>query len=405
MITGKTIICLSTIDWHYAKQRHQIFMEHFLKSGNQVIFVEHLGFAPQQFRDIANISRRVVRALFGRQNLKSRRPPIPNLHIMTPLVLPPRNDMYNALNKYIFLPLLAKKILRVCAHQPIVWTYLATSTAVNLIRRLAPRMVIYDCVYDALRHPEAPFDIVQTEQALLHLADAVVTDGKYFFDEKKKQHSRVYQVPPGVDFEHFFRPSVSPAAAAAFDRIKKPRVCFFGCMGNEQKKSNEQSRIDMDLLVTMARQRPAWSIVLIGPLVNMELPECLRAMPNIHWLGYVPYQELPAYLAQCDALMLPYLVNQCTEVIMPAKLFECLATGKPVIATAMAELAFYGSVITIAHSAAEFLAHLDRVLTFDEEAHQQQRISFARDNTWEGRFKKLSEILEQAEYEKPRNKG
>jgi len=386
MISNQTIICLSTIDWHYAKQRHQIFMEKFAQSGNQVIFVEHLGFSRQKLTDFANIARRVFRALFSSDKIRGQKKLIPNLEIITFLVLPPQNKLFNFINKHFFLKILSKKLLKICKQKPIVWTYLATTTAVNLINKLSPKLLIYDCVYDSLRHPEAPKDIAVSEQKILAKADIVLTDALYFYNHKKNYNDNVYQVPPGVDFEHFHVEQQKQSKQLMTD-IKNPRLCFFGCIGKENL------RIDLELLEFIANKKPEWSIVIIGPLVNMEIPANLAGFNNIKWLGFIPYAELPRYLAQCDTLILPYRLNDFTESVFPAKVFECLATGKPVVSTALPELKPYKQHFCIAENGEEFLNGIETSLHNDSKENKQQRIEFALTNTWEERFEAICEIL------------
>ncbi len=386
MISNQTIICLSTIDWHYAKQRHQILMEKFARSNNQVIFVEHLGFSRQKLTDFANIARRIFRALFSSKKIRSQAKLIPNLKIITFLVLPPQNKLFNFINKHFFLKILSKKLLKICKQKPIVWTYLATTTVVNLVNKLKPKILIYDCVYDALRHPEAPKDIALSEQKILAQADIVLTDALYFYNHKKNYNKNVHQIPPGVDFEHFHSKQQEPIKQL-MSEIKKPRLCFFGCIGKENL------RINLDLLESIAKQSPEWSIVIIGPLVNMEVPDNLSELDNIKWLGFIPYTELPQYLAQCDVLILPYKINDFTESVLPAKVFECLATGKPIVSTALPELKSYRQYFSIAENDREFIAAIENALNTDTPKNSQIRIDFAQTNTWEERFKAICTII------------
>ncbi len=385
MMSGKTIICLSTIDWHYARQRHQILMQKFAQNGNQVIFVEHLGFSRQKLTDIANIVKRVLRAIKPSIAPVESDRLIPNLQIITPLVLPPQNRLFNFINKYIILKLLSRKLLRLCDKQPVVWTYLATTTAVNLVKKLSPQTLIYDCVYDALRHPEAPWNIAATEHELLTMADVVITDAKYFYNQKKKFNDNVHQIPPGVDFEHFNQ--TDALAKGTMKEIKQPRICFFGCMGKEK------IRIDLGLLEFIASKKPEWSIVNIGPVVDMEIPANLLRLENIKWLGFIPYSELPKYLGECDVLILPYQLNEFTESVLPAKVFECLATGKPAVSTALPELKPYRDFFTIAENKEEFISGIERAIANDSEEEKQKRLAFAKANTWGERFKSVCEIL------------
>lgn len=399
MSIEKTIICLSTIDWSYAKQRHQLIMEYFAGRGIRIVFVEHLGFARQKVKDIGNILARLARVFAGKRCHAVAETLSKNLTVVTPLVLPPSNRVFDLINNYIFLPLLARRLLTFCDGQPLVWTYLATSTAVNLIKQLNSSRVVYDCVYDALRHPAAPPHIADTEQQLLVMADIVITDADYFLQAKRKVHPRVYQVMPGVDFVHFHTPDDRRKPDILdVDRLPRPRVSFFGCIGKEQ------NRIDVPLLEHVARRLPGWSVVFIGPVVDMKIPDNLTALPNLHWLGFKSYEALPYYLAQCDVIMFPYLLNDFTESLMPAKLFESLATGKPVVSTALSELRPWGDVISIAADHDEFVSHIEAALREDTPARREQRIAIARDNTWERRFARISEILGPADPEGPHNK-
>ena len=49
--------------------------------------------------------------------------------------------------------------------------------------------------------------------------------------------------------------------------------------------------------------------------------------------GWVPYQEVPKYIMACDVCILPAYKNDIMMNIVPIKLYEYMAAGKPVIAT------------------------------------------------------------------------
>ncbi len=61
-------------------------------------------------------------------------------------------------------------------------------------------------------------------------------------------------------------------------------------------------------------------------------------MPGVQYRGAVPHEGLPASLAGVDAYVLPYEINNLTKGISPAKTYECLATGKPVVASPLPAL-------------------------------------------------------------------
>jgi glycosyltransferase involved in cell wall biosynthesis len=54
---------------------------------------------------------------------------------------------------------------------------------------------------------------------------------------------------------------------------------------------------------------------------------------RIKMVDFRPYAEIPTYLAAADVCLLPAYNNETMRNIVPIKLYEYLAAGKPVIAT------------------------------------------------------------------------
>jgi len=371
-------------------------MELFAKNKNKVIFVEHLGFERQKIKNIPNIIKKIAKAIS--QRLKTTTQAQENITIITSIALPPTNRIFNLLNELVFLKFLTTKLAKLYDKKPIIWTYTATSTALNIIKKLKPELVIYDCVCDTLRHPEAPFDIETTEKELLKSADLVFTDARYFYELKKKYNPHTYQIPPGVDFEHFNVTAVSDKnVLSIMDRIKRPRICSFTGI------DRNRIRVDLDLIDFIADKKPEWSIIMIGPM-HIKIPKQLSCRKNVIWLGTKSYAELPHYLNQCDVLILPYKLNEYTQSIFPAKTFECLATGKPVVSTALPELNIFKDLIAIANNPSDFIKGIENALLNDTSIDRDKRITFARENPWDKRFKTVYEKIESALCEKERKK-
>ena len=51
--------------------------------------------------------------------------------------------------------------------------------------------------------------------------------------------------------------------------------------------------------------------------------------------GWKPYEEVPSYLAAVDICLLPAQKNEIMQNIVPIKLYEYMAAGKPVICTSL----------------------------------------------------------------------
>ncbi len=107
----------------------------------------------------------------------------------------------------------------------------------------------------------------------------------------------------------------------------------------------------------------------------------------------VPHAELPAALAGVDAFVLPYEVNGLTAGISPAKTYECLATGRPVVASPLPALKGLAGHVYLAERPEGFVAALRALGELETEERARARIELARRNSWEARFAELEEAL------------
>jgi glycosyltransferase involved in cell wall biosynthesis len=123
----------------------------------------------------------------------------------------------------------------------------------------------------------------------------------------------------------------------------------------------------------------------------------LWSLPNVHFLGHIPHSGLPAYLHYCDVLLLPYTQSAFSQYINPAKLQECLAVGKPIVATELPLLREYCDVLRVA-SRGEFEPCVAEALTEGTNRQEiEKRRARARANTWEARFEEIKAHIAERE--------
>ena len=115
--------------------------------------------------------------------------------------------------------------------------------------------------------------------------------------------------------------------------------------------------------------------------------------------GASPRERLPELLADIDVIVLPYKREGHTRAVIPAKTFECLATGKPTVAIGLPSLSKYGDLFHLCHTDEEFLEAVRRAPE-DPPALRQRRVQFARENSWERRIDEIEEKLRTALNEK-----
>jgi UDP-galactopyranose mutase len=196
----------------------------------------------------------------------------------------------------------------------------------------------------------------EREREAFAVADLVFTGGLSLYEAKRVHHPRVHAFPSSVDAAHFAKARTRVAAEPEDQRsIPHPRLGFFGVI---------DERMDLELLAALADARPAWQIVLLGPLAKLDAAELPRR-PNLHYLGPKPYTELPRYLAGWEVALMPWAINEATRFISPTKTPEYLAAGRPVVSTPVADVVReYGvpELVRIASTPADFVAAVEAAL-------------------------------------------
>lgn len=261
------------------------------------------------------------------------------------------------------------------------WYY--TPMALAFTRHLKPACVIYDCMDELSAFRFAPAELVRLEEELLARADVVYTGGHSLFEAKQHRHQNIHPFPSSIDREHFARARAkcdpNPEDQAM---IPGPRFGFFGVI---------DERMDLQLLDGIARLRPNWHFIVIGPVVKID-PSSLPNQTNVHWLGKKAYDELPSYLAFWDVAIMPFARNESTRFISPTKTPEYLAAGRPVVSTSIRDVVRPYSenrLVRIADTAETFVIACEAALKGDRHDSEWLRrvdaflVNESWDNTWQ----------------------
>ncbi len=369
------VVLLSGIRWDFLWQRHQILATRFARAGHPTVFVETTGLAnPRLDRTtLRKVAARLRRSGGGGEKPRSE----PGLTVYSPLAAPPTWKAFRLLNRRVFLPGVARD-LRVLTGEdsPVVVAYPPTRTTLDLISYLRPRLLYYDCSEDYEGFVGVPGDISATERELLRRADLVSYTSPHLRGKKiGREKPDAFHSGPGVDYELFAglqRPGPQ-------GRIRT--VGYFGHLGRE--------RIDFSALRAVARA--GFTVRLVGGVGRVD--KGFFEMPGVDYRGEVPHRELPAALEGVDAFLLPYLDNRLTRGISPAKTYECLATGRPVVASPLPALKALDGPVYLADRPEAFVEVLGNLEVLETETKVRERIALARQNSWDARFAEIEERL------------
>lgn len=365
-----SVVILSCIEWNFLWQRHQTLATKFAEYGMKVIFVESSVKRNPDFKDIPRIIERLGRLIF-KKGLRRKVNAHKNITIISPVLLPATYRIFRWGNRKFFIPMLRKKIKKLGAENPVVLCYTPTQTSLDLIRMLSPSIVIYDCVSNWPADPTVSSDTKDLEKKLVKIADLVFVDSNFLHNRISRIRMDVVRIPAGVDFKLF-------EGVDKTRTIATNRVAYFGSI-------NE--RIDFRIIEKIALE--GYEVYMIGP-IRTKLPKLPK---NVIFPGTVAHEDLNKYLKDNECLVIPYKINPYTKGIMPAKLFECFATGKPIIATPLPVFSEYKEFVTIAKTPEEFVRAIKNLRNIETNERQKKRIGLARENSWDRRFKKIVEII------------
>jgi glycosyltransferase involved in cell wall biosynthesis len=253
--------------------------------------------------------------------------------------------------------------------------------------QVRPDRLVYFNVDDYSQYwPRQAVTIDRLERQAVREAELTVCVSRLRAEELREAvpeaAGRIRHLPHGAPTsalspEPMDRPGHAPAAIA---HLPRPLLGFVGTLGD---------RVDWPLLTTLAQAEPKGSIVLVGRLDGdrpgpwkADRDRCL-ALGNVHHVPWLPQEAIPAYNRAFDVCLIPYLVDHpFNRVCCPTKIMDYMATGRPVVTTALPECRIYRDLFDVVETPGEFVRAVRRlVLDGSDDGRAAQRHCWAEANT------------------------
>jgi teichuronic acid biosynthesis glycosyltransferase TuaH len=256
----------------------------------------------------------------------------------------------------------------------------------NVAKYIHPSLRIYQCIDPIIMDYDVKHGVV-SEKQLRENSDMVICTSKQLYEEQKKFHPKTYFVSNAADIKH---------SALATDKtlklhnllvpFKKPIIGYFG---------NIEKRIDYEMMKEVSEKNSDKSFVFVGPVDKQWVPDFFFTIPNVHFIGRIPYEEMPSVLKGFDVAIIPFRKYEHSATVFPMKLFEYLGSGKPVVSTDFnPDLKdFTNDLVFYCPTAVEFSAAINDAINQDNESLQQERIKLASKHTWESRAAEIEELM------------
>lgn len=223
------------------------------------------------------------------------------------------------------------------------------------------------------------------EPQLIEKADVVLNNSEVYAEYAAHYNKNSIMVGQGCDIEMFTDEDNSIKIPEEFCNIPSPVIGYVGSLTT--------LRLDIELLEYIAKQKPAYSVVLVGPEDEVFKNSGLHQLPNVYFLGSKDSSELPAYIKGFDIAMNPQVVNEITIGNYPRKIDEYLAMGKPTIATKTKAMEMFQDYVYLGESKEDYVRLIAQALVENSKSKAKQRSAFAKTHTWDNNVKTIYKAI------------
>lgn len=232
-------------------------------------------------------------------------------------------------------------------------------------------------IFDSVDEPAGEFASWRTGyHAAVSSSNIVLASANALFDRARHATGTpVYLMPNACDFKHFQTAQQRQSVPEYPFSLGKPIIGYIGAIA---------PWLDWPLINIMAHCLPDYQFVFIGsPLLQLGVG---FANKNMHYLGHKDYSQLPRYLSNFSYCLIPFQITEMTRGVNPCKFWEYLASGIPILSTALPEIpSDYVTVISEEMFPGFCLTPGD--------AGQEDRIRLAKENSWDTRARQLLDII------------
>lgn len=300
-----------------------------------------------------------------------------------------KNRTLQRLNHWLYVRAIQGALRHLPGEQLLLWLCLPSQAfALDAF----PQRVLscYDWTDDWLEYEhlfaEDARKLASLNDRILREVDVVFAVSQHLYGQAAAVNPNTYEAPNATDMDVIGQETNRnlPPAPELSD-LPRPIVGYIGQIGD---------KIDYDLIDFLAQTRPNWSFVFIGNVWpnHRDQVNSLQRLPNVHFLGRRAYHDLPAFLRGFDVCVLPHLCNALTRSMDPIKLYDYLASGKPIVSTPVAGVERFPDAIYVADTSQEFISQLEQAVQ-ENSILSGKRQSYARENTWPRRGADMWAVL------------
>jgi glycosyltransferase involved in cell wall biosynthesis len=264
-----------------------------------------------------------------------------------------------------------------------------------LLEALAPDIRTAYYASDDYRRYEGwdPAEMERLERAVIERVDLAIFVSKALASRARTEHpgsSHKIHVSMNATEQRFFGapPLAGTGSGTSLSNLPRPIAGVIGAI-------NE--RLDFELLRQCASADCVGTLLFVGPVkspTNQHLL-ALHRHPKCVFVGEQPHASIPAWMHFIDVALIPYKEDPFNYFCSPMRLFDHLASGKPIVATDACDQMRDFSDVAAVGSPDDFVTRLEESIQsglYDSTA-AARRVAVACENTWSNRATALNRLV------------
>lgn len=306
-----------------------------------------------------------------------------NIFVLNPLAIPTYGSgAIRAFNQKFLLYQVKSAMLKLGFRDPVNMVF--NPAAGLLAGKLGETTTVYYCVDEYTAFTGAAPGLREIEENLFRASDLVVVSAEKLLEDKKRFNENTHLIRHGTDWRHFRKAiEAETEIPESVKDLPRPIIGFHGLLADW---------VDFEAIKAAAEHFKDGSVVLVGKTsVDAEKKvKILESVPNVHFIGRRPYEELPAFCKSFDVGINPFVINELTLAANPLKVREYLAAGLQVVSSDLPEVRILDHCLTY-NDTEGFIARLETALS--RPANRAEISDSIKAESWEAKVEELRQMM------------
>jgi len=235
-------------------------------------------------------------------------------------------------------------------------------------------LLIADLVDDVIARTYDEFtkqEYIENYRNILPRCKYIFSTGKSLKRYENISRQPIYVLPNGVNFSEFDKKRAENGSV-----IKERKIA--GYVGSINRN------MDVDLVEFVIKDNPTVDFIIYGfcNSIGRVYIKKLKKFKNFYYMGSVVYTAVPEILSSFGVLICFKKKSKDTIGNDSMKLYEYLATGKPIVTTSVSPAGRFESLVYIADEPKQFSKCLKKAIIENDELIRMKRKAIAKKNSW-----------------------